>query len=211
MNKKIYINEDIGWWGITLNSLKEDIAKLQLEKGEPLSLIINSCGGDIFEAISIRDYLISLPNKIDLVVSGLSASAANTIVFGVVRNPKITAGSQIMLHCALSAGFENQFQKIKTAEVLKRIDDDIIAYILKRIKMPLNREDILNKLKEEWWISSDEAVQLFNFEFVENGFENKILKTRVFTDILEKSNANKKFDKNKFQETLKNQKKLCGV
>lgn len=210
MNKRLYINNDIGWWGISLYSLKEDIANMQLKEGEPLSLIINSCGGDIFEAISIRDYLKSLPNEIDLVVSGLSASASNTIVFGF-ENPKITAGSQIMLHCALSAGFENQFQKIKTAEVLQRIDNDIIAYILKRINTPLNSEDILNKLKDEWWVSSDEAVQLFNFEIVENGFENKALKTKAFLDILEKSKNNKKFDKNKFQETLKNQKKLCGI
>ena len=210
MNKKIYINEDIGWWGTSLNSLKKDIADLQLSKDDMLSVVINSCGGDIFEAITIRDYLKSLPNEIDLVVSGLSASASNIIVFGF-ESPKITAGSQIMLHCALSSGFENQFQKIKTADILKKIDNDIINYISKKIKMDITKEDILNKLKEEWWISSDEAVQLFNFEFVENGFENKILQTRVFTDILEKSKTNKKFDKNKFQETLKNQKKLCGV
>ena len=210
MNKTIYINNDIGWWGTCLDSLKGDIANLQLEKDDILSVVINSCGGDIFEAIMIRDYLKSSPNKIDLVVSGLSASASNIIVFGF-ENPKITAGSQIMLHCALSSGFENQFQKIKTAEILKKIDNDIIAYISKKIKTPLTNEDILNKLKEEWWISSDEAVQLFDFELAENGFENKVLKTRVFTDILEKSKTNKKFDKNKFQETLKNQKKLCGV
>lgn len=210
MNKRLYINNDIGWWGISLNSLKEDIANLQLEKDDILSVVINSCGGDIFEAIMIRDYLKSSPNKIDLVVSGLSASASNIIVFGF-ENPKITAGSQIMLHCALSSGFENQFQKIKTAGILKKIDNDIIAYISKKIKAELTNEDILNKLKEEWWISSDEAVQLFDFELAENGFENKVLKTRVFTDILEKSKTNKKFDKNKFQETLKNQKKLCGI
>jgi ATP-dependent protease ClpP protease subunit len=210
MNKRIYINNDIGWWSVSLDSLKGDIAKMQLKEGEKLSLIINSCGGDVFEAISIRDYLKALPNEIELVVSGLSASASNIIVFGF-ENPKITAGSQIMLHCALSSGFENQFQKIKTAGILKKIDNDIIKYISRKMGKALTNEEILNKLKEEWWVSSDEAVQLFNFEFVENGFENKILQTRVFPDILEKSNTNKKFDKNKFQETLKNQKKLCGV
>ena len=210
MNKKIYINTDIGWWGITQDSLKEDIANLHLEKDDILSVVINSCGGDIFEAIMIRDYLVSLPNKIDLVVSGLSASAANTIVFGF-ESPKITAGSQIMLHCALSSGFENQFQKRKTADILQKIDNDIITYISKKIRMTLTNEDILNKLKEEWWVSSDEAVQLFNFEFIENGFENKILNTRAFPEILEKSKNNKKFDKDKFKETLKNQKKLCGI
>ena len=210
MNKKIYINEDIGWWGISLNSLKKDIADLPLEKDDVLSVVINSCGGDIFEAITIRDYLVSLPNGIEVVVSGLSASASNVIVFAF-ENPKITAGSQIMLHCAASSGFENQYQKRKTAEVLAKIDNDIVNYISKKIKTDITREDILNKLKEEWWISSDEASRLFNFEVVDKVFENKILNTRAFPDILEKSNANKKFDKNKFQETLKNQKKLCGV
>ena len=210
MNKKIYINEDIGWWGISLNSLKKDIAGLPLEKDDVLSVVINSCGGDIFEAITIRDYLVSLPNEIEVVVSGLSASASNLIVFGF-ENPKITAGSQIMLHCAASSGFENQYQKRKTAEVLAKIDNDIVNYISKKIKTDITREDILNKLREEWWISSDEASRLFNFEIVDKVFENKILNTRAFPDILEKSNANKKFDKNKFQETLKNQKKLCGV
>lgn len=210
MNKKIYINEDIGWWGVSLNSLKKDIAEMRLVEEEKFSLIVNSCGGDIFEAILIRDFLKSLPNEIDVIVSGLSASASNTIVFGF-ENPKITAGSQIMLHCALSGGFENQFQKRKTSEILSKIDNDIINYISRKIKMTLTNEEILNKLKEEWWISSDEAVQLFNFEFVENGFENKILNTRAFPEILEKSKNNKKFDKNKFSEILKNQKKLCGV
>src|SRR5574344_643410 len=173
MNKQLYINKDIGWWGVSLDSLKTDIANLQIKDDDILSVVINSCGGDIFEAIMIRDYLGSLPNKIDLVVSGLSASASNIIVFGF-ESPKITAGSQIMLHCALSSGFENQFQKRKTAEILQKIDNDIITYISKKIKMTLTNEEILNKLKEEWWVSSDEAVQLFNFEFVENGFENKI-------------------------------------
>ena len=210
MNKKIYINEDIGWWGISLNSLKKDIADLPLEKDDVLSVVINSCGGDIFEAITIRDYLVSLPNGIEVVVSGLSASASNLIVFGF-ENPKITAGSQIMLHCAASSGFENQYQKRKTAEVLAKIDNDIVNYISKKIKTDITRAEILNKLREEWWISSDEASRLFNFEIVDKVFENKILNTRAFPDILEKSNANKKFDKNKFQETLKNQKKLCGV
>lgn len=210
MNKKIYINEDIGWWGISLNSLKKDIADLPLEKDDVLSVVINSCGGDVFEAIAIRDYLVSLSNEIEVVVSGLSASASNLIVFGF-ENPKITAGSQIMLHCASSGGFENQYQKRKTAEVLAKIDNDIVRYISKKIKTDITNEDILNKLKDEWWVSSDEASNLFNFEVVDKVFDNKILKTRAFLDILEKSNANKKFDKNKFQETLKNQKKLCGV
>ena len=210
MNKKIYINEDIGWWGISLNSLKKDIADLPLEKDDVLSVVINSCGGDIFEAITIRDYLAALSNEIEVVVSGLSASASNVIVFGF-ENPKITAGSQIMLHCAASSGFENQYQKRKTAEVLAKIDNDIVKYISNKIKTDITSEDILNKLKDEWWISSDEASHLFNFEIVDKSFENKILNTRAFPDILEKSNANKKFDKNKFQETLKNQKKLCGV
>ena len=210
MNKKIYINEDIGWWGISLNSLKKDIADLPLGKDEVLSVVINSCGGDIFEAITIRDYLASLSNEIEVVVSGLSASASNVIVFGF-ENPKITAGSQIMLHCAASSGFENQYQKRKTAEVLAKIDNDIVNYISKKIKTDITSGDILNKLKEEWWISSDEASHLFNFEIVDKVFENKILNTRAFPDILEKSKNNKKFDKNKFQETLKNQKKLCGL
>ena len=210
MNKKIYINEDIGWWGISLNSLKKDIADLPLGKDDVLSVVINSCGGDIFEAIVIRDYLVSLSNEIEVVVSGLSASASNVIVFGF-ENPKITSGSQIMLHCAASSGFENQYQKRKTAEVLAKIDNDIVNYISKKIKTDITSEDILNNLKDEWWISADEASDLFNFEIVDKAFENKILNTRAFPDILEKSNANKKFDKNKFQETLKNQKKLCGV
>src|SRR5574344_1474443 len=143
MNKKIYINNDIGWWGVSLDSLKADIAKMQLAEEDILSVVINSCGGDVFEAISIRDYLKSLPNEIDLVVSGLSASASNIIVFGV-ENPKITAGSQIMLHCALSSGFENQFQKIKTAGILKKINKDIITYISKKTKMSVTNQDILN-------------------------------------------------------------------
>ena len=210
MNKKIYINEDIGWWGISLNSLKKDIADLPLGKDDVLSVVINSCGGDIFEAIVIRDYLVSLSNEIEVVVSGLSASASNVIVFGF-ENPKITSGSQIMLHCASSGGFENQYQKRKTADVLAKIDNDIVSYISKKIKTDITNEDILNKLKDEWWVSSDEASNLFNFEVVDKVFDNKILNTRAFPDILEKSNANKKFDKNKFQETLKNQKKLCGV
>lgn len=58
--KELYINYDIEgtFWGEpgSLSKIKNELSKESLTAEDELHIIINTYGGEIFEAISIRDY-----------------------------------------------------------------------------------------------------------------------------------------------------------
>lgn len=179
--KTINITNDIN--EKTRLQLVSDLENLKISDSDELQINIMSYGGDYFEAIHMRDIINRYSNKKNILISGISASAANSIVFNLknVEKIQITPGSYVMLHLASSGGFENSIEKIKTAEVLNKIDNDIVTYILNKLKIKKSREEIYNHLVDEWWLSADELASDFGFELLKNektDFEN-LLKNKT--------------------------------
>ena len=91
------IGED--WWSGGGFTLKRASAALRSIGPNPVTVNINSPGGDMFEGIAIYNLLAAHPAKVTVNVMGLAASAASIIAMAGDRIDMGT-GAQLMIHNA---------------------------------------------------------------------------------------------------------------
>lgn len=208
--KELYINYDIEgtFWGEagTLDKIRKEVPKDLLGVDDELHVIINTCGGDIFEAISVRDYFKSFTCKKSVTISGLCASSGTELLLGF-DNCSISKGSFVMFHPAMSGVWGNRYEMQKKAVLLERIDNEFISnYKNKLITKVDNLEDLI---KNEWWLNADDFVKHFGGNLIENKKEitNKIkINNTMFKETMAKfeqlkngGSAKRPFDLEKFK------------
>jgi ATP-dependent Clp protease, protease subunit len=212
--KELYINYDIEgtFWGEagTLNRIKNELSKENLTAEDELHVIINTYGGEIFEAISMRDYFNSLPCKKSITVSGICASAGTEILLAF-ENRNITKGSFVMFHPAMSGVYGNRYEMQKVMSLLEKLDSEFIANYNKNLIVEVDNLEEL--IKNEWWLNADEFVKHFGGNLIENKKEitNKIkINNTMFKDTMKKFEqlaniaSNKKpFNIEKFKSVFK--------
>lgn len=177
MKKELYINYDIEgtFWGEhgTLSKIKNELEKEKLTPEDELHVIINTYGGEIFEAISVRDYFNSLQCKKSITVSGICASAGTEILLAF-ENRNITKGSFVMFHPAMTGAWGNRYDLQKTLNLLTKLDSEFIANY--RSKLIIDVENLEELIKNEWWLNADDFVKYFGGNLIENKKEitNKV-------------------------------------
>lgn len=188
--KELYINYDIEgtFWGEagTLDKIRKEVPKESLTVDDELHVIINTYGGEIFEAISMRDYFNSLPCKKSITVSGICASAGTEILLAF-ENRNITKGSFVMFHPAMSGVYGNRHEMQKVMSLLEKLDSEFVANYEKNLIVKVdNLEDLI---KNEWWLNADDFVKYFGGNLIENKKEitNKIkINNTMFKDTMKK-------------------------
>ena len=212
--KELYINYDIEgtFWGEpgTLTRIKNELAKENLTADDELHVIINTYGGEIFEAISMRDYFNSLPCKKSITVSGICASAGTEILLAF-ENRNITKGSFVMFHPAMSGCWGNRYEMQKVVSLLEKLDSEFIANYNKNLIVKVDNLEEL--IKNEWWLNADEFVKHFGGNLIENKKEitNKIkINNTMFKDVMKKfeqlqniGSGKKAFNVEKFKSVFK--------
>lgn len=216
MKKELYINYDIEstFWGEpgTLDKIRKELPKDSLATDDELHVIINTCGGDVFEAISVRDYFKSLSCKKSVTVSGICASAGTEILLAF-ENCSITKGSFVMFHPAMSGVWGNRYEMQRKAALLESIDAEFIGnYKNKLITKVDNLEELI---KDEWWLNADEFVKYFSGTLIDNKevtnkLKNKIkINNTIFKDTMKKfeqlaniASNKKSFNVEKFKNAL---------
>lgn len=214
MKKELYINYDIesAFWGEagTLSKIKNELEKEKLTTEDELHVIINTYGGEIFEAISTRDYFNSLPCKKSITVSGICASAGTEILLAF-ENRSITKGSFVMFHPAMTGVWGNRYDVQKTLNLLTKLDSEFIANY--RSKLIIDVENLEELIKNEWWLNADDFVKYFGGNLIENKevtnkLKNKINNT-IFKDTMKKfeqlknnGSQKKSFNVEKFKNAL---------
>ena len=215
--KELYINYDIEgtFWGEpgALSKIKNELSKESLTAKDELHVIINTYGGEIFEAISIRDYFNSLPCKKSITVSGICASAGTEILLAFERrNRNITKGSFVMFHPAMSGVYGNRHDMQKVADLLEKLDNEFIKNYKKNLIVEVDNLEEL--IKNEWWLNADDFVKHFGGNLIESKKEitNKIKinntmfkETMMKFEKLKNGGSNKKFfNVEKFKNALNN-------
>ena len=116
---------------------------------------LNSGGGDVFEGIEIYNYLKSLSNHITIEVTALAASAASLVAMAGDKII-IRTGANMMVHEASTMAFGNKSDIQKTLNALTAIDTSIVDIYHDRTG--LNRDEIVNLITNETWLTADEAI-----------------------------------------------------
>ncbi|MGF3214603.1 head maturation protease, ClpP-related [Facklamia sp. P12945] len=117
---------------------------------------LNSQGGDVFEGISICNFLKSLDNHVTIEVTALAASAASIIAMGADK-VIMDKGSSMMVHEASTIAWGNKQDIQKTLNALETIDKSLIS--IYQTKTGLDEQTINDFLIAETWFTAQEAVE----------------------------------------------------
>ncbi len=125
--------------------------------GGPVTVRLNSPGGDLIAASVIRATMFDYPGRITVKIDGLAASAAVMVALGgdVIQ---IQASAYMMIHEAMYGlmGFFNIADLKDLIDELKIINTGIIQAYVARTK--LEAEKLQKMMADETWMTASEAV-----------------------------------------------------
>lgn len=130
----------------------------ELEKySGPITVRINSPGGDVFAGMQIYNMLKDRSGDVTVIVDALAASAASFIAMAgdkIIMN----TGSMMMIHKASTIAWGNEDEMQDVIEMLRKVDDSIIAVYAARTGK--SEDEIKQLLADETWMTADEAVEM---------------------------------------------------
>lgn len=152
---ELFIYDDIGpeWLGMV--SAKSIVAELDRASG-PVTVRINSPGGDVNEAMAIYNALARRKDEITVEIDGIAASAASYLAMaaGTVR---IAANAMMMIHNPWTFAMGDADELRKTAGVLDKYGDGIVSVYAARSGK--DAKQVAKDMAGELWLSATEAVE----------------------------------------------------
>ena len=123
----------------------------------PITVIINSPGGDCVAAAQIYNMLVDYPHPVTVKIDGIAASAASVIAMAgdtVLMSPVST----MMIHNPATIAMGDHTDMEKALQMLKAVKDSIInAY---QLKTGLSRREISRMMDAETWFDATKAVEM---------------------------------------------------
>ena len=165
MNKPYQLNQETGelliYGDITslewLDSDKSSYSlanKLKELNGADLTVRINSKGGEVSEGLAMYNLLKSYQGNVTTICDGFACSIAS-VVFMAGSKRVMSESSLLMIHNPWTYAVGNADEFRKQADDLEKITEPSIkAYLVSN----LSEEEIRQKMKEETWITSQEAL-----------------------------------------------------
>ncbi len=132
--------------------------KAELMEGNgPITVWLNSPGGDCVAAAQIYNMLMDYPNDVTVKIDGIAASAASVIAMAgttVCMSPV----SMMMLHNPFTIAMGDSAEMRKAIQLLDEVKESIInAY---ELKTGLSRARISQLMDAETWMSVGKAMEL---------------------------------------------------
>lgn len=151
-----YISE-YSWWGdeVTPAMFKQDLN--DLGKGGPVTVRINSGGGEVFAASVIRSIIMDYPGRVTTRIDGLCASAA-TYVAMAGDLVKMQDSAFFMIHDPSGYAW-GTIDEIKVfLDELKTVKNGIVETY--QNKTGLDPEKLSKMMSAETWMTAQEAREL---------------------------------------------------
>ena len=157
-NRELYLYGTIAEQSWFEDDVTPEIFRKELQAGTgPVTVWINSYGGDTIAASQIYSMLIDYPYPVTVKIDGIAASAASVIAMAgttVLMAPTAC----IMIHDPMTAAIGNTAELEKAISMLETVKDSIIdAY---EIKTGLDRKTLAKMMSEETWMDCRKAIEL---------------------------------------------------
>jgi len=156
--RTLYLNGPIAeetWLGdeVTPAQFREE-----LEAGSgPITVWINSPGGDVFAAAQIYNMLMEYPAPVTVKIDGIAASAASVIAMagGEVHMSPV---SMLMIHNPSTIAWGDSAEMRRARNMLEEIKESLInAY---ELKTGLTRLRLNRMMTAETWMNAHKAIEL---------------------------------------------------
>lgn len=151
------------WTGEGVTAKRISAALRSMGKG-PVTVNVNSPGGDMFEGLAIYNLLREHDGEVTIKVIGLAASAASVIAMAG-DTVQIARAGFLMIHNAWVIAVGNRHDLAEVAATLKPFDDAMASIYAARTGA---EQKAMSKLMDaETWIGGESAV--------EDGFADELL------------------------------------
>ena len=132
--------------------------KEELFSGDgPITLHINSPGGDCIAASQIYTMLMDYPHDVTVQIDGMAASAASVIAMAGTK-VCMSPTSMMMIHNPFTVAMGDSEEMRKAIQLLDEVKESIInAY---QIKTGLSRDELSKLMDGETWMNAMKAKEL---------------------------------------------------
>jgi ATP-dependent Clp protease, protease subunit len=153
----VSIYEQIGFdsWDGSGYGAKRLAGALRSIGNNPVTVSINSPGGDFFEGVAMYNLLREHPQPVTVKIVALAASAASIIAMAG-DEIEIGAGGFLMIHNSWVYAVGNRHDMRAAADVLEPFDEAMQS--IYSAKTGLSSKDIAKLMDAESWINADDAV-----------------------------------------------------
>lgn len=128
------------------------------KKNDPINVVINSDGGDVYEALGMIDFMQSLNVKVNTVCRGRAMSAAALLLCAGTGTRAASKNSTIMFH-EISSGIYGKSSDMKAnVQHTEKLEDLLINIITLNSK----RDSVFwrDKILKDYYLSPEEAIEL---------------------------------------------------
>ena len=132
--------------------------KAELASGSgPITVWINSPGGDCVAAAQIYNMLMDYPADVTVRIDGIAASAASVIAMAGTK-VQMSPVSVMMIHNPLTVAMGDSDEMRRAIQLLDEVKESIInAY---EIKTGLSRAKLSHLMDGETWMNAKKALEL---------------------------------------------------
>ena len=157
----IYLHGDI-----SLGNLFDLISKVRIvlanrpeeNSEDPINLMINSNGGDVYEALGMIDYIQSLSVPVNIIARGRAMSAAAMILACGTGKRVASKLTTIMLHEASAEIFGKSADIKANAEHIDGLENDFYTMMAEKTKQ--TEEFWRTACRKDFYISATKAKEL---------------------------------------------------
>lgn len=124
---------------------------------QAVTLKINSPGGDVFAGVTMYNQLRAHKSGVTVQVLGIAASAASIIAMAG-RRVEMARNAKMMIHKAWALAVGNEDVMVKSASVLRRVDESLADTYAARAGM--TNAKVMAMMAAETWMTVKEAIEL---------------------------------------------------
>lgn len=152
-------SNDDGWiydfFGIE-NTTPQKIREALAESDKPVTVEINSGGGDLFAGNEIY-YMLHERGNVTVDIVGMAASAATIIACGG-QTVRAIPGLQYMIHNVSCGAYGDYNEMDKTSEILQNANVSVSN--IYQLRTGLSEKELLKLMNEETWMDAKRAKEL---------------------------------------------------
>lgn len=143
-----------GGGGLTAKALAEQLRDLG---ARPLTVRVNSPGGDVFDGMTIFNLLRDYKGAVTMVIDGLAASIASVIVQAAdPKELRIADNAMMMIHDAWGFAIGNSAEMLEVAALLEKLDGQIADVYATRSGK--KAKEFRKLMDAETWFTGEEAI-----------------------------------------------------
>lgn len=128
------------------------------KKNDPINIVINSDGGDVYEALGMIDYIQSLDVKVNTICRGRAMSAAALLLCSGTGIRAASKNSTIMFH-EISSGIYGKSSDMKAnVQHTEKLEEILINIITLNSKKDASFWK--DKILKDYYLSPEESLEL---------------------------------------------------